>query len=181
MASFTHTSKFLSLTPYVLMEYRYGSEPHPEYYPTTYGTTTVGFERIVNGYFNGAVQISNRDNDKETTGNVRDLSSVQISQNTFVRLDIDRLKQYLDYDNKLTDVANLPVTFDVNLNVYYDTIRYHFLGGFDFGLADGVILQVQFPEKSGKKSTVSQITYEKGDIDPKECPACRGDEGELIF
>jgi len=165
MSTFTHTSKFLSLTPYVLMEYRYGSEPHPEYHPTTYGSTTVGFERIVNGYFNGAVQISNRDSDKETTGNVRDLSAVQISQNTFVRLDIDRLKQYLDYDNKLTDVANLPVQFDVNLNVYYDTIRYHFLGGFDFGLADGVILQVQFPEKSGKKSTISQITYQKDDID----------------
>jgi hypothetical protein len=165
MSSFTYTSKFLSLAPYLLMEYRYGTEPNPEYHPTNFGTSTVGFERIVNGYFNDAVQITNRTLDQATTGNVRDKSSVQISQNTFVRLDIDRLQQYLDYDNKLTDTGNLPVTFETNLNVYYDTIRYHFLSGFDFGQADGAILQVQFPERSGKQSTVSQITYEKGDLD----------------
>lgn len=27
----------------------------------------------------------------------------------------------------------------------------------------------------------SHYSYEKGDIDPEECPACRGDEGELIY
>lgn len=166
MSSYTYTSKFFSLAPYVLMEYRYGTAPNPEYHPTIYGTNpaAVGFEKIVNGYLDNAVQISNRNSDTIITGNVRDLSSVQISKNTFVRLDIDRVVQFLDYDNKLTDVANLPVHFENNLNVYYDTIRYHFLSGFDFGLADGVILQVQFPERNGKKCTVSQITYEKGDI-----------------
>jgi len=165
MSSFTYTSKFFSLAPYLLMEYRYGVSPNPEYHPVIYGTNSVGFEKIVNGYLDNAVQITNRNNDQQTTGNVRDLSSVQISKNTFVRLDVDRLVQFLDYDNKLTDVANLPVPFDTNLNVYYDTIRYHFLSGFDFGISDGVILQVQFQERNGKKSTISQITYEKGDID----------------
>lgn len=165
MSSFTYTSKFFSLAPYLLMEYRYGVQPNPEYHPVIFGSSVVGFEKIVNGYFNNAVQITNRNEDTATTGNVRDRSSVQISQNTFVKLDIDRLVQYLDYDDKLTDTANLGVSFDTNLNAYYDTIRYHFLSGFDFGLADGVIVQVQFPERNGKKSTVSQITYEKGDLD----------------
>lgn len=166
MSSYTYTSKFFSLAPYLLMEYRYGSTPNPEYHPTIYGTNpvSVGFEKIVNGYLDNSVQILNRNNDAITTGNVRDLSSVQISKNTFVRLDIDRILQFLDYDNKLTDVANLPVVFESNLNVYYDTIRYHFLSGFDFGLSDGVVLQVQFQERNGKRCTVSQITYEKGDI-----------------
>jgi hypothetical protein len=146
------------------MEYRYGVQPNPEFYPVIFGSSAVGFEKIVNGYLNNSVQIINRNEDTATTGNVRDRSSVQISQNTFVKLDIDRLVQYLDYDDKLTDTANLPISFDTNLNVYYDTIRYHFLSGFDFGLADGVILQVQFQERNGKKCTISQITYETGDL-----------------
>ena len=165
MSSFTYTSKFFSLAPYLLMEYRYGSQPNPEFHPVSFGASAVGFEKITNGYLKGAVQILNRDQDAETTGNVRDRSSVQISQNTFVRLDIDRSLQYLDYDDKLTNVSNLPVSFESNLNIYYDTVRYHFLSGFDFGSRDGAIIQIQFPERNGKKSTVSQITYERGDID----------------
>lgn len=164
MSSFTYTSKFFSLAPYLLMEYRYGTQPNPEYHPVSFGLNAVGFEKITNGYFNGAVQITNRNQDTQTTGNVRDRSSVQVSQNTFVRLDIDRLEEYLDYDDKLTDVSNLPVEFENNINVYYDTIRYHFLSGYNFGSKDGVIVQVQFPERNGKKATVSQITYEKGDL-----------------
>lgn len=176
MSSFTFTSKFFSLAPYLLMEYRYGVSPNPEYHPGIYGTNSVGFEKIVNGYLDNAIQITNRNNDQEITGNVRDLSSVQISRNTFVRMDVDRLVQFIDYDNKLTNEVNLPVQFDTNLNVYYDTIRYHFLSGFDFGLSDGVILQVQFQERNGKKSTVSQITYEKGDIN-----IIRGNPNPIYF
>lgn len=164
MSIFTHTSKFFSLAPYLLLEYRYGSEPNPEFYPVSFGTSAVGFEKITNGYLNGAVQIFNRNQDDLTTGNVKDKSSVQISQNTFVRLDIDRSIQYLDYDDKLTNIFNLPIEFESNLNVYYDTVRYHFLSGFNFGNRDGAIIQIQFPERNGKRSTVSQITYERGDI-----------------
>ena len=83
----------------------------------------------------------------------------------FVRLDIDRLEEYLDYDDKLTDVSNLPVEFENNINVYYDTVRYHFISGYNFGTKDGAIVQIQFQERNGKKATVSQITYEKGDLD----------------
>jgi len=104
------------------MEYRYGSQPDPEFHPVSFGASAVGFEKITNGYLKGAVQILNRDQDAQTTGNVRDRSSVQISQNTFVRLDIDRSIQYLDYDDKLTNVSDLPVAFESNLNVYYDTV-----------------------------------------------------------
>lgn len=167
MSSFTYTSKFFSLAPYLLMEYRYGTQPNPEFHPTLYpsqGSSPVGYEKIYNGYFNGAVQIVNRNEDDVITGNVRDRSAVQISKNVFVRLDIDRLEQYLDYDDKLTHVSNLPVSFSTNTNVFYDTIRYHFLSGFDFGNLDGVILQIQYPERNGKKATVSQIAYEKSNL-----------------
>lgn len=165
MSSFTYTSKFFSLAPYLLMEYRYGTQPNPENHSVLYGLDAIGFEKISNGYFNGAVQITNRNQDTQATGNVRDRSSVQISQNTFVRLDIDRLQEYLDYDDKLTDVSNLPVEFENNISVYYDTVRYHFISGYNFGTKDGAIMQIQFTERNGKKATISQVTYEKGDID----------------
>ena len=164
MSSFTYTSKFFSLAPYLLMEYRYGTQPNPEHHSVLYGIDAIGFEKISNGYFNGSVQITNRNQDTQATGNVRDRSSVQISQNTFVRLDIDRLEQYLDYDDKLTDVGNLSVMFDENISVYYDTIRYHFISGYNFGTKNGAIMQIQFQERNGKKATISQLTYEKGDI-----------------
>ena len=163
MSNYTYTSKFLSLSPYLLMEYRYQAQPEPEHYPTTYGLNSVGFEKITNGYFN-TVQILNNQDSDQITGNVRDKSSVQISTNIFVKLDVDRLLQYLDYDHKLTPVSELPINFPSNLDVYYDTVRYHFLSGFDFGLADGVIMKIEFPEVSGNKSIVSQITYEKNDL-----------------
>jgi hypothetical protein len=134
------------------MEYRYGTQPNPENHSVLYGLDAIGFEKISNGYFNNAVQITNRNQDTQATGNVRDRSSVQTSQNTFVRLDIDRLEEYLDYDDKLTDVSNLSVEFENNINVYYDTVRYHFISGYNFGTKDGAIVQIQFQERNGKKA-----------------------------
>ncbi|MGI9143708.1 MAG: hypothetical protein ACR2IJ_11020, partial [Fluviibacter sp.] len=70
MSSFTYTSKFFSLAPYLLMEYRYGTQPNPENHSVLYGLNAIGFEKISNGYFNGAVQITNRNQDTQATGNV---------------------------------------------------------------------------------------------------------------
>jgi hypothetical protein len=42
--SFSYTSKFVQLTSYLLMEYRYADQPNPETHFTNTGTDTVGFE-----------------------------------------------------------------------------------------------------------------------------------------
>jgi len=164
MAAYTTTSKFINLSPYILMEYMYGVSPSPEKYPVLYGSTVVGFEKINNGYFN-ELQILNRSQDVDVTGNVRDRSAVCIGSNQYVLTDVDRLVQYLDHDQKFTSTGNLAINFPSNIDVFYDTIKFHILSGYDFDATDGVIFQIKYPEKSGKMVTVCQTVYGKNNYD----------------
>lgn len=164
MASYTSTQRFVKLTDYLLLEYDYTTAPNPEQYYVNTGTPAVGFEKIVNGYFDGSVQILNNPASESTTHNVRDLSVVQTDKNRFVTLDMDYLVQYLDTDPKLTSVSNLPVVFPSNIGVYYDSVKFHIISGYNFDNIDGVILQVKFQERTGKKATVLQLIITNSDV-----------------
>ena len=120
--AYTSTSKFLNILPYVLLEYQYTILPTPEEYPVNFGSTTVGFEKIYNGYY-GINQILNGLVDVGVTGNSRSRSCVQIGDSTFVDLSANYFVQYLDFDNKLTPTSNLSITFPSNIVVKYDTIK----------------------------------------------------------
>lgn len=163
--SYTSTQRFVKLTEYLLLEYDYTTAPTPEQYFVNTGTPAIGFEKIVNGYFNGEVQILNNSASQSITNNVRELSVVQTGKNKFVTLDNDYLVPYLDTDPKLTSVPNLPVVFPSNIGVYYDTIKFHIVAGYNFNNLDGIILQVRFQERTGKKATVLQLLVERGNID----------------
>ncbi len=164
MSTYTSTQRFVKLTDYLLLEYNYTTAPTPEQYFVNTGAPAVGFEKIVNGYFSNAVQILNKPADQEVTHNVRDLSVVQIEKNRFVTLDMDYLVPFLDYDSKLTSVSNLPVVFPSNIGVYYDTIKFHIVSGYNFDNIDGVILQIKFQERTGKKATVLQLLVTRSDV-----------------
>lgn len=145
------------------MEYNYTTAPTPEIYYVNTGVPAVGYEKITNGYFDGAVQILNNPSSEATTGNVRDLSVVQVDKNRFVTLDNDYLVPYLDTDPKLTSVNNLPVVFPSNIGVYYDSVKFHIVSGYNFDNIDGIILQGQYQERTGKKATIFQRIVERGD------------------
>jgi hypothetical protein len=164
MPNYTSTQRFVKLTDYLLLEYDYTTEPTPEEYFVNTGIPAVGFEKIVNGYFDNSVQILNKPADQATTTNVRDLSVVQTAKNRFVTLDMDYLTQYLDYDPKLTPVSGLPIVFPSNIGVYYDTIKFHIVSGYNFDNIDGVILQIRFQERTGKKATILQLLVTKSDV-----------------
>ena len=161
--AYTSTQRFVKFGSFLLMEYDYTVAPTPEIYYVNTGVPAVGFEKIVNGYFNNAVQILNNPASEATTGNVRDLSVVQTDKNRFVTLDQDYLVPYLDTDPKLTSVNNLPVVFPSNIGVYYDTIKFHIVAGYNFENIDGIILQGQFQERTGKKATIFQRLITKSD------------------
>lgn len=146
------------------MEYQYTTLPTIEEYPVNFGPTNIGYEKISNGYY-GNVQILNRLQDLPVTGNTRQRSVVQIADSTFVDLDINYFTQYLDYDSKLTPTASLPVVFPSNIVVQYDTVRFHFLSGYNFPNIDGVIFQIKYKENSGIKSVISQILVENSNTD----------------
>jgi hypothetical protein len=164
MSIYTSTQRFVKLTDYLLLEYNYTSAPTPEQYFVNTGSPAVGFEKIVNGYFDNSVQILNKPVDEAITHNVRDLSVVQTEKNRFVTLDTDYLVPYLNFDPKLTPVANLPVVFPSNIGVYYDTIKFHIVSGYNFDNLDGIILQIKFQERTGKKATILQLLVTKSDV-----------------
>jgi len=161
--AYTSTQRFVKLGSYLLLEYNYTTAPTPEIYYVNTGSPAVGFEKIVNGYFNNSVQILNNPASESTTGNVRDLSVVQVDKNRFVTLDQDYLVPYLDTDPKLTSVNNLPVVFPSNIGVYYDSIKFHIVAGYNFENIDGIILQGQFRERTGKDATIFQRIITKAD------------------
>jgi len=165
MASYTSTQRYVKINSYLLLEYGYTTAPTPEIYYVNTGNPAVGFEKIVNGYFSNAVQILNNPASQSITSNVRDLSVVQIDKNRFVTLDNDYLLPYLDTDPKLTSVNNLPVVFPSNIGVYYDTIKFHVVAGYNFSNVDGIILQGKFQERTGKKATIFQIIITKSMVD----------------
>lgn len=164
MSIYTSTQRFVKLTDYLLLEYNYTSSPTPEQYFVNTGFPAVGFEKIVNGYFDNSVQILNKPVDEAITHNVRDLSVVQTEKNRFVTLDTDYLVPYLNFDPKLTPVADLPVVFPSNIGVYYDTIKFHIVSGYNFDNLDGIILQIKFQERTGKKATVLQLLVTRSDV-----------------
>ena len=154
----TGNSKFVQLTEYILLEYVYTSLTSPD----QASTSVDGFNKIENSYF-GTNQILNKNSSTDSTGNVLDRSVVQINNTTFAHLDIDRINQYLDLDSQLTNVNDLPIVFSPNIPVPYDTVKYHFLAGYNFEDLDGVILQIVARERSGKDITLSQLAVLKSD------------------
>lgn len=163
--SYTSTQRFVKFGSYLLLEYNYTTAPSPEIYYVNTGFPAVGFEKIVNGYFNNSLQILNNPISQAITGNVRDLSVVQVEKNRFVTLDNDYLVPYLDKDPKLTPVGNLPIVFPSNIGVYYDSVKFHIISGYNFENIDGIILQGQFQERTGKKATIFQRIITRGDVE----------------
>ena len=92
---YSNSQRFVQISPYLLVEYLYATAPNPEQYFVNAGVPAVGFEKIVNGYFNESTQILNKLQDDLTTRNTRDRSVVQTGRSRFVTLDVDRLTQYL--------------------------------------------------------------------------------------
>ncbi len=167
--SFSTTSKFVQLSPYLVMEYRYADQPNPETYFVNTGSPSVGFDKLINdvlldstGEPSGSVQIFNQDQNSSVTNNTRSNSVVQTTQNEFITLDPNLVLPYNDFNSNLTSTANLPITFPSNISVVYDSIRYHILAGYNLNNIDGLIMQVQYSDVDGSLVTFSQIKISKG-------------------
>jgi hypothetical protein len=163
--SFTYSQKFTKINGYLLLEYNYASVPNPETYYVNTGSPSVGFEKLYNGYYSNSVQIFNKPEDYSVTGNTRNTNVVQVSDNRFITLSEDYLTPYINTDSKLTPESNLPIPFDFNLGVQYDTARFHVVSGYSFDNIDGIIIQIRFTERSTKKAIVAQVLIKKSDVD----------------
>jgi hypothetical protein len=160
--AYSTTSKFVQLTPYLLMEYMYADQPQPEEYFVNSGPSTIGYDKLINGYQDNAVQIFNPNADYDLTRNTASNSVVQISTNSFVTLDSNLIIPFNDYSDQLTNTADLPIIFPSNLLVIYDTIKYHIRAGYNLSNIDGLILKIEFQDQNLNYITASQILLKKG-------------------
>jgi hypothetical protein len=151
------------------MEYMYAGPPDPETYFVNTGFPSVGYNKLINGIFtdsNGQpsndAQIFNRDQDANVTQNTSNNSVVRINGSNFITLNPNLIVPYNDFSPELTDTANLPIVFPSNLNVVYDSVRYHILAGYNLDNIDGLILSIGYPDVDGSFVTFSQIKLSKG-------------------
>lgn len=169
MATYTTTSKYVQITPYLVLEYMYADQPDPESYNVNTGSTTVKYNKLINGIIKGPggtaanlVQIYNQDGNYDTTHNTSFNNVVAVSEGTFIPLNSNYIIPYNDFNSNLTSTANLPVTFSSNFSITYDTVRYHILAGYNLGNIDGLILGIDFLDVNGSYVTVSQIFLDSG-------------------
>jgi hypothetical protein len=160
--AYSTTSKYVQLTPYLLMEYMYADQPQPEDYFVNSGPSTIGYDKLINGYQDNAVQVFNPNNDYSITQNTASNSVVQISTNSFVTLDSNLIIPFNDYSDQLTNTVDLPIVFPSNLLVIYDTVRYHIRAGYNLSNIDGLILKIEFQDQNLNYVTASQILLKKG-------------------
>ena len=160
--AFTTSSKYATLTPYMLMEFMYADQPTPENYPVNSGPITVGFNKMTNGYLSDDIQIFNPLSDKQITNNTNENSVVAIDGSNYVTLDSNLVIPFNDFDDNLTDSINLPVSFPSNINVIYDRVRYHIRAGYNLSNLDGVVVNIKYEDQDGSYVTVASTLIKKG-------------------
>jgi hypothetical protein len=160
--AFSTSSKYVQITPYLLMEYMYADQPEPETHFVNSGPSTVGYDKLVNGFRSGDYQIFNPNNDYDITHNTTQDSVVRIAENSFITLDSNLIIPFNDYSDELTNTANLPVVFPSNLLVVYDSVRYHIRAGYNLGNIDGIIMSIEYQDVDTTGVVVSQILIKKG-------------------
>mgnify|MGYP001414504250 CR=1 FL=1 len=154
------SSKFIQISPDILIEYVYTSQSAP----TKYNTGTYPVEIMRDGHTGGSYMF-NSDSVSATMGNYRDISGAAINENKtkFAYLDTSVGVPYNDFDPLLTDSAALPQTFAPNIDIEYDRIRVHFVAGYTFTGFDGLILETLVPNTNGVMLNLSSIVFLKSD------------------
>lgn len=151
------------------MEYMYADQPNPETYNVNTGSTTVSYDKLINGMVqsiggtaDNGVQIFNQSQNYSLTKNTTLNNVVRVSDNSFIPLNPNYIIPYNDFNPNLTSTADLPVDFSSNFAIVYDSVRYHILAGYNLGNIDGVILGIDFLDVDGTYVTFSQIFLDSG-------------------
>jgi hypothetical protein len=152
------TSTYVQLSNYALVEYTYSSE--------TITTTKARPLRLKNGYTD-EYQFLNSSTAVNITGNVLDRSASRlgIDSTTWAYQDIDSTTPIVQIDSNFTlnDLTSLLI-----VNQKYDTVKVHFVAGYDFPGIDGIIIELQWEEwtargTGGKRFTAGAQVYLKSE------------------
>lgn len=155
-----NSSRFVQLSPGILLEYVYTDQSNPD----VFNTATYPIELMQDGY-NNSTYMFNFISVESTMGNSRDNSAASVSDKNaqYVYLNTSVGVPYNDYDPKFTPTPQLPQVFSPNIDIEYDTVRVHFVAGFNFDGYDGVIFEVLAPKRNGVLLSLASINFLKTD------------------
>jgi hypothetical protein len=154
------SSRFIQISPEILIEYIYTSQSAPP----TFSTATYPIELMRDTQTEGTY-FFNTDSVSATMGNYRDISAVpnNKARTQYVSLDTSLSPPYNDSVTFLTDSANLLQTFSPDLLVEYDKVKIYFVAGFNFTGFDGMVFEVLAPRRDGVMMNLASINFLKGD------------------
>ena len=162
------SSRFIQISEDILIEYVYTSQTAP----TTFNTGTYPIELMRDSQTKGTYLFNTNVDDSPAIpqlwtkqGNYRDKSAVtnNINRTQYVSLNTSIGVPYNDSVNFLTDTANLQQTFSPQLDVAYDTVRVHFVAGFNFTGYDGLVVEVLAPRRDGVILNFASVNFDKLD------------------
>ena len=154
-------SKYVQLSNQVLLEYQYRDQGST----ANELTTTQAPWYLMENDHDDTISIFNNDDSTNETGNVRTRMGVLIDSTVskYGYLKLDQITALNDYDPKLTDTDNLPVTFSTVQNVSYDVIRLHLVQGFNYENMEGFFFRTGFDNQADKKVYHTNLAYRKSD------------------
>ena len=154
------SSRFISISEQILIEYVYTSQSTP----TTFNTATYPIELMRDTNTKGTY-FFNTDSVAAVMGNYRDISAASnnATKTQYVSLDTDIGVPYNDFSPALTDSADLLQTFSPELDVAYDKIKIHFVAGFNFEGFDGIVFEALAPRRDSVMLNLSSINFLKTD------------------
>ncbi len=145
------TSRFVSISSYCLVEYM--AEP--------LGSSNYLNDDIIliKNATTGNHQILNTDASISTTQNIQDLTAVNIGNNKVAYADSEKIPDYLAYD------SNLITSSITGFNVVYDTVRFHFISGFQLEGFEALLLNIKNTQNNGDIHTFANILVAPETID----------------
>jgi len=162
------SSRFIQISEDILIEYVYTSQTAP----TTFNTGTYPIELMRDTQTKGTYLFNTDVDDSPAIpqlwtkqGNYRDKSAVtnNINRTQYVSLNTSIGVPYNDSVDFLTDTVDLQQTFSPALDVAYDTIRVHFVAGFNFTGYDGLVVEVLAPRRDGVMLNFASVNFDKLD------------------
>ena len=166
------TSRYILLSPSVLLEYIYADQAaiNNAGNPYRLSTTQNPIWKTKNDR-DGQDIILNADSAEVIsqglpigTGNVRNRSYAYVDPYRNALLDISRLTFYNDFDSALTPTANLPINFDNEQAPVYDTVRIHLVQGFNFESYIGFTFNIKATRNDSKLINLVNLAFNKTDV-----------------
>ena len=151
------SSTYIQLSASVLLEYEYRGATSIDNEFTTINAPWL----LMENNHDDSIAIFNSDNNL-LTGNTRTrmgtITDPTVSQYGYLELDL--ITQLNNYDPKLTDTVNLPVTFTATQVVKYDVVRLHLTQGFNFENNKGFQFSLSYENELDKKVQYLNLAYQ---------------------